>query len=212
MMKNSAKFRVLAFVLVGLRSICGAFASQGDIDFIGQNAYCLPDATGKYLIQNAILEDKVAQPGVSAQGGGCVARSLSEAWLAFQHPLNLTWHKTKADGFEVIKPLPADAAFGLIIKSKVDKYAPIHIARWKSEWIHSITKGSEAHPLQITIRYRKTEGESNVRFWSGIIELNEIAPNLSSFSVRDQIDATQAGIRESEDAVRSLLEVARSAK
>jgi hypothetical protein len=173
----------------------------------GQGPYCSPDPTGKYDLNTVIIAKKGNNGQHDfAQGGGCVGRSLAEVLAVTHNQEFVHWSKANLKGFQIV----SDPRVDFLMKANYAAGPFPFTQKWLMEWYESVTEGTIAAPKHIVINYKKVQGTSYISFWQGSLDLIEVADNVTSFAMEDQVTAAQTGPEESAASVAELLAHART--
>jgi len=149
---------------------------------------------------NPITQSGYSKPLYYAEGGGCINRPLRTVWAVSQSLLGL---KLKNSDIETIRRLElegADFVFQTDHKKQPLKPFPPTI-RWTLEWRHWLKEGTFQTPLHLAIEYQKVKSHPGIKHWWGMIHLVEVAPNVTSFSMRNEYH----GSRENTDKVKNMV-------
>jgi hypothetical protein len=201
--------RASVFLLAGLLSVgCGRtlftpLVGDPTVPLPGDAAaptvateFCRPGEDGRYPLAETHLEEPFWDGRLAvARGGGCLGRSLAEAYRVLRNPDALKWERAVLVGYV---QLPDDRVSALFESSYVAGPS-VFAQRWTMQWYHTVTAD------RVFVRYKKTVGTSFIPQWDGTLELVAVAPSVTAVSMRNEIEAARTGLAESADTVRDQL-------
>ena len=168
-----------------------------------RSRFCSPDAAGKYSEAVTVEKGEEGDSYIWGQGGTCVMRPLREVWAVSQNQPLMVWSKVSSSDYKVRSDLPSGISFFYEVNYVVHNLLTVD---WTMEWYHSIKQGTEKAPQQILINYKKVNGTTYIRYWEGSIWLDQIQPNVTAVTIRNQVNASQQGLDEVEITVREVLQ------
>lgn len=174
-------------------------ALPGEAPTAGKAEFCVAGADGSFPLEGVtIAEKRWDGKAAVARGGGCVGRSLRDAWAALHAGEALHWNGADLLDFARVLPVPDERVL-FLFQSKYQAGPPVFRQKWTMQWFHS--RKDEG----IFVRFKKTEGTSFIPRWDGTIELVPVAKAVTGFAMRNEIEASRTGLDESEGSVRDQL-------
>jgi len=164
--------------------------------------FCKADDEGHFPLREMVIGAGWRGPVAFAYGGGCVGRSLRDTQAALHNGEALHWVGTDLLGFARIP----DERVPFVFERKYKAGPPLFAQKWTMQWFHS------EKDARVFVRFKKTEGSSYIARWDGTIELVSMAPNVTGFAMRNEIEAARTGVAESVGSVRDQLMRVRTVK
>jgi hypothetical protein len=181
--------------------------------------FCQVDEQGKIISEDSIevSSDQLieGQKGVfDGLGGGCVERPIREVWAVM---LNLSVIKAAdINDFRIVATHPEleDPSQGIYfvfdIESVVRRLGGLVKVQWITRWFHSVTQGTYAAPEQVVINFKKISGSAHVAYDKESFTLDRVGPNITSFTMREMLKATQVNAARVKQNIVSTLSEARN--
>lgn len=160
---------------------------------------CSPDANGEF--RKDLSLDRGHSSFDWGHGEGCIGRSLREVWAVLHNQSLLVWEGVDKVDAQVNHELPANAVFGYRVKYFVDDIIDVD---WTMDWYHSLISGTLQKPIRLIVNYKKISGTRYISYWEGSLVLDYVAPRITSFKMRDQINASRTN---ADDAAGSVKDV-----
>jgi hypothetical protein len=171
-------------------------SDSSDIEFHNTD-FCKVDGSGQIISTDSL---KVTTSSIlegykevlDGFGGGCISRPIREVWAvilnvsAMKSPdVNEYNFRTRPDLVDPSKKI----YFVYDIESVVRRLAGLFEMKWVTQWYHSVTYGSYSAPDQIIVNFQKISGSSHVSYDKEGYTLDRVAPNITSFTMRQIIKA-----------------------
>ena len=134
------------------------------------------------------------------QGGGCVARPIAQAWGVTFNLEAMKWGGVTEFSFKMGTPPPHVSHFLEIYYVVKD----VVTVKWAMQWYHSVGIGEKSNPKLIWINYKRVSGTTYIPYWEGTMALQEIAPGITGFAMRNQISAANTGASEAGGSVEDV--------
>jgi len=187
----SARFVCIVVCLTSTVSSCGRSPRtpyNGDpaVPLFELNTadYCKPQQSKDY--SEDLISISGEKPDGSygfAQGGGCIKRSILDAWGVLHNQDLMKWDGVTKMSFKKGEP-PKKTTHFYEVRYVV---SDILTVRWTMQWYHTVGFGTREAPQLLWVNYKRVAGDPNVDYWEGTIYLQEVEPGVTAFAMRDQI-------------------------
>ncbi len=153
-------------------------------------AFCAPDSQGQFPDGARVLHQGTRTVRTRSgpittfysTGGGCIRRPLREVWAASLNWGPMQWNDTGRATVRRVEPNSPGQIFKYRVGYRVDVF-PLFSVDWNMDWGHSLIAGTLEHPEELVLQFKKTSGTHYINWWKGRIDLFELEPNLTSFSL-----------------------------
>ncbi len=177
----------------------GAEGSDGQVG----SSNCYRDTKTNKVHDEGYSDSGEASSYNYAESAGCIKRPIRETWAALNNQSNMVWDEV--DEWSAKSVTPPD---GVAISYDVHYFHDAGFdVNWDMEWHHSF-KGTPENPEKVIINYQKVYGTDFIRYWKGSIVLEFVSDDVTSFFVRDEMDATSQDVDKNELSVGGIEDTA----
>jgi len=175
----------------------------------GPTKFCSPieENGDKFPEDNLRVEEETLNGDGSATvvAGGCVHRSIREAWASL-HNLNVQVWKA-ADRFEFTRNINPEEGVTHLYTITYFKGTPIGTIDWTMEWFHGVSDGTFEQPNKVFINYSRRSGTSNIPIWNGSLVLTRVSDTITSIAIENTFKARQSNNENRQSAKNALAEM-----
>jgi len=167
--------------------------------------YCKLDAQGKSVGDFKVDkgDSQNAQGAFSwGQGGGCINRPIRDAWGVTHNQPVMVWDGVTTSQFAPLAAIPGSTHV-YEVQYTVKDFITVH---WTMDWVHAVLDGTIAAPKHIIVNYRKVAGTTYIPYWEGTLDLQELAPGVTAFAMRNQVNASQTSSDDAASTVQGVFD------